>query len=423
MEMEGDKKDQNFGVMDIVPLSDFPDMRQSCVIHSNSGSVMTVPRENRLLRLYVQLGRNDQSNTSQIEAEHLTPEVILTYAKPILTPYNLDFHVCDWYSMYTVGQRLAPSFDYKQRIFLAGDAVHTHSPTLGQGMNVSMQDAYNLGWKICSVLGGESPPEILSTYTHERRLVAEELIQLDKEMMEFYCNGPSKHSREYQLFRAQFSEFLSGVSVTYKDTILVTDSVDGRNPPNNKKFAPQELRRNQNLAKYIIPGRRIPTHKVVCHAEAAVIQLLDVLPSNGKWRILVFGGNILSKAQSTKIEELGSFLHSLCLCYSPGQIPESTIEVILLHAAPREEIDILELHDVYHPGDEKLGWDYWKVLSDDASTFEDCGSAYEKFGVDKEQGCVVILRPDQHVSYIGGIDDHGAIERFFGRVLIPRRQV
>ena len=66
-----------------------------------------------------------------------------------------------WWSVYEIGQRLTDKFDdvpeeeiatRLPRVFIAGDACHTHSPKAGQGMNVSMQDAFNLGWKLVSVL-------------------------------------------------------------------------------------------------------------------------------------------------------------------------------------------------------------------------------------------------------------------------------
>ena len=57
-------------------------------------------------------------------------------------------------------------------VFIAGDACHTHSPKAGQGMNVSMQDAFNLGWKLASVLQRTCPPELLHTYSPSVRPIA-----------------------------------------------------------------------------------------------------------------------------------------------------------------------------------------------------------------------------------------------------------
>lgn len=64
------------------------------------------------------------------------------------------------------------------RILLAGDAAHVHSPAGGQGLNTSVQDAYNLGWKLGAVLGGTAPAALLDTYEAERRPVAADMLGL-----------------------------------------------------------------------------------------------------------------------------------------------------------------------------------------------------------------------------------------------------
>ncbi|MEV7941822.1 MULTISPECIES: FAD-dependent monooxygenase [unclassified Kitasatospora] len=64
------------------------------------------------------------------------------------------------------------------RVFLAGDAAHVHSPAGGQGLNTSVQDAYNLGWKLAAVLGGAAPDALLDTYEEERRPTAAAMLDL-----------------------------------------------------------------------------------------------------------------------------------------------------------------------------------------------------------------------------------------------------
>tara|TARA_R110002060_G_scaffold54401_2_gene65032 strand:+ start:230 stop:463 length:234 start_codon:yes stop_codon:yes gene_type:complete len=66
----------------------------------------------------------------------------------------MDFAETVWWSAYAIGQRLADHFSKDNRIFLTGDACHTHSPKAGQGMNVSLQDGFNIGWKLAAVLQG-----------------------------------------------------------------------------------------------------------------------------------------------------------------------------------------------------------------------------------------------------------------------------
>ncbi|WP_371680595.1 FAD-dependent oxidoreductase [Streptomyces sp. NBC_01276] len=82
-----------------------------------------------------------------------------------------------WASDFRPRAALADSFR-QGRIFLAGDAAHVHSPAGGQGLNTSVQDAYNLGWKLGAVLGGRAPESLLDTYEEERRPVAAEMLGL-----------------------------------------------------------------------------------------------------------------------------------------------------------------------------------------------------------------------------------------------------
>ncbi|MFJ5268501.1 FAD-dependent oxidoreductase [Streptomyces sp. NPDC088358] len=63
------------------------------------------------------------------------------------------------------------------RVFCAGDAVHRHPPSNGLGSNTSVQDAYNLAWKLAAVLRGQAAPALLDTYTDERAPVAERIVK------------------------------------------------------------------------------------------------------------------------------------------------------------------------------------------------------------------------------------------------------
>lgn len=142
-QLQGDSTDYIWGVLDIVPITDFPDIRQRCAIHSaNNGSVMVIPRENKLVRLYIQLQATEHAQSGgKADRSWITPDIILQSAQRILHPYKLDYSYCDWWTAYQIGQRVGDRFSLRERVFLAGDAVHTHSPKAGQGMNVSMQDS------------------------------------------------------------------------------------------------------------------------------------------------------------------------------------------------------------------------------------------------------------------------------------------
>ena len=179
--LKGDSANHAWGVMDVLVVTDFPDIRfKSLVQSADEGTVLIIPREGGyLVRLYVEM---DKLNPNErVFSRNITIEQLIAAAQRIFRPYTLDVKEVAWWSVYDIGQRLTDRFDDLKpeevasrlpSIFIAGDACHTHSPKAGQGMNVSMQDAFNLGWKLAAVLQGRSPASLLHTYSAERQAVA-----------------------------------------------------------------------------------------------------------------------------------------------------------------------------------------------------------------------------------------------------------
>jgi hypothetical protein len=99
-----------------------------------------------------------------------------------------------WASAFTMNARLADTYR-RGRVFLTGDAAHCHPPTGGQGLNTSVQDAYNLGWKLAAVLDG-APESLLSTYEQERRPIAEAVLGLSEKLLEAAKNRGTRRGRE-----------------------------------------------------------------------------------------------------------------------------------------------------------------------------------------------------------------------------------
>src|SRR5690554_6324420 len=114
------------------------------------------------------------------------------------------------------------------RVFIAGDACHTHSAKAGQGMNVSMQDAFNLGWKLASVIRGLSDESLLETYSSERQPVAKELIDFDREWSAMLAATPNDgeggvdpKAVEHYFVRA--GRYTAGVATRYAPALLTAD--------------------------------------------------------------------------------------------------------------------------------------------------------------------------------------------------------
>ena len=290
--------------------------------------------------------------------------------------------------------------------------MHTHSPKAGQGMNVSMQDTYNLGWKIGLVVKGLAKRSILKTYQSERRRIAQDLIEFDHKFSRLFSGRPAKDAAdEAGISMAEFKDafekggmFTSGLAVDYGASMLVAKAGDPLQQGDGTDVAPEtngigKLAAKLDLASNIALGKRIPSFQVLSQADARPWQLASWLKSDGSFRVIVFAGNLQSGEQRWRVETLGERLESsrsfLRRFTPPGQPVDSVIDLLLIHTAPRREVELLNLPNVFHPFDQKAGYNYDKVFVDDESYHEGHGHAYENYGVNKETGCVVIVRPDQ----------------------------
>jgi 2-polyprenyl-6-methoxyphenol hydroxylase-like FAD-dependent oxidoreductase len=94
---------------------------------------------------------------------------------------DIVVHEVFWASVYGLNARLADRYRVG-RVLLAGDAAHIHPPTGGQGLNTSIQDAYNLGWKLAAVLDG-APEDLIDTYEAERRPIAAGVLGLSTDLL------------------------------------------------------------------------------------------------------------------------------------------------------------------------------------------------------------------------------------------------
>jgi len=107
---------------------------------------------------------------------------------------NLTVHTVSWASAFHMNARLADRYSVG-RVFLVGDAAHSHPPTGGQGLNTSVQDAYNLGWKLGAVLRG-APSTLLDTYEEERRPVAQAMLGLATGLLAAMTRGEMRRGRD-----------------------------------------------------------------------------------------------------------------------------------------------------------------------------------------------------------------------------------
>ncbi|WP_136442647.1 FAD-dependent monooxygenase [Pacificoceanicola onchidii] len=406
--LHGDAAHQAWGVMDILANTDFPDVRQKCLIASaTEGNILILPREGGyLFRMYVEL---DKLRADERVAEKaFTQDDLIAAANRIMRPFSVDVKEVVWWSIYEIGHRLTDRFDdvpegegdtRTPRVFTAGDACHTHSPKAGQGMNVSMQDAFNLGWKLAHVLQGRAGPELLHSYSAERWAEAKRLIDTDHAWARIMSAPPGQSEldagdepRFVRAFKENL-EFTGGLAVKY----------DASNLIGAPTFQP--------LAKGQEIGKRFHSAPVVRVSDAKQMQLGHVAEADGRWRLYAFCG-----ARHDAVFDLARWLeHDARSPVVRGTRADEDIDAFLdLRAVFQESFDALSLDDLPRllmPIKGRLALqDREKVFCVD---HKGRGDIFDMRGIDRAQGCMVLVRPDQYIAHVLPLDEYDALSSFF----------
>ncbi|MEU7723161.1 FAD-dependent oxidoreductase [Streptomyces tibetensis] len=129
-----------------------------------------------------------------------------------------------WLSFYRPRTAMAERFR-QGRVLLAGDAAHVHPPGGGQGLNIGVQDAYNLGWKLGQVVGHRAPDTLLDSYEAERRAAAADTLDLSTRL--YRAGRRPQDTDEQARYRGRVCHLLS---VHYRDSELSTDVRERRSP-------------------------------------------------------------------------------------------------------------------------------------------------------------------------------------------------
>ncbi|NWK97504.1 3-hydroxybenzoate 4-monooxygenase [Sphingobium lactosutens] len=419
--LKGDSANQAWGVMDVLAVTDFPDIRLKAAIHSASeGSILIIPREGGyLVRLYIELDKLDENE--RISSKNVTADQLIAAANRILHPYTIDVKEIAWWSVYEIGQRVCDKFDdalddesgSHPRIFIAGDACHTHSPKAGQGMNVSMQDSFNLGWKLAAVLNGRSSPSLLHTYSAERRAIAQELIDFDREFAKMFSAAPKDADNpqgidpaEFQRYFIQHGRFTAGTATQYKPSMITLMS------------------KSQELARGFPVGMRFHSAPVIRFADAKSMQLGHVLEADGRWRILIFAHSHQPLVAGSPLLDLCHFLRedprSPLNKFTPrAEEVDSVFDVRAIFQQRHDEISVENLPALLLPRKGRHGLiDYEKAFCSDNHASRDIFAAR---GISRELGCAVIVRPDQYVAGVLSLAEADELVRFFDRFMLLTR--
>ncbi|MEW5863290.1 MAG: FAD-dependent monooxygenase [Pseudomonadota bacterium] len=415
--LHGDAAHQAWGVIDLLAVTDFPDWRMKSFVRSQrEGTLMVLPREGgHLVRVYVELDRLGENE--RVADRGLTAADIIAKAQRIFRPFTLAVKEIVWWSIYEIGHRLTDKFDdvpenevarRTPRVMLAGDACHTHSPKAGQGMNVSMGDTFNLGWKLILVLTGCAEPALLHSYSAERRGTAKALIEFDHTWARVVgagaddvVDGLPRVARDF----VRNLPFTCGLTVQYEPSALTG------------------LPTYQHLATGFPIGKRFHSAPVVRLADARPMHLGHCIEADARFRLFLF-------APAGDTGGPGGAIAALC-----DWLEHDAASPLRRHRAPGEDVDaVIDTRAVFQQGFRELEFtrmptllrphvgryglcDYEKIFCADLKRGEDI---FEMRGIDRERGCMVIVRPDQYVGDVLPLAAREELTAYFAGILRAR---
>jgi phenol 2-monooxygenase (NADPH) len=281
------------------------------------------------------------------------------------------------------------------RVFIAGDACHTHSAKAGQGMNVSMQDGFNIAWKLGHVLDGRAPASLLATYSAERQVIAKNLIEFDKQWSALMAakQDELEDPTELESFYVKTFEFPAGFMTQYEPSLVT---------------AADTL---QALAAGFPIGKRFKSAPLVRVCDGNPVQLGHHARADGRWRIYVF-----ADAEGSAVAELASWLTASAaspLAATPDGLDiDAWFDVKVIFQQPHAEVDLAQVPDVFLPRTGPFGLiDYEKVYAADPAS-----DIFEARGVARS-GAIVVVRPDQYVANVLPLTATAELAAFFAPIL------
>ncbi len=299
----------------------------------------------------------------------------------------------EWITGFRFHGRLAEHYRVG-RVFLAGDAAHIHSPAGAQGMNMGIQDAYNLGWKLALVLRGAGQPAILDSYEAERRPIAAGIVKTTDRGTRAALRMLALRSPILTKLRGQFVSFvadlgvlqgqimqtLGQVRVGYPDSPIVAEhhsSVWTAELGSRKDERPR-LSDWMQFADGPGPGRRVPD------LELADGTLLDLLQGTTH-TLFLFDG---SAATSAGYANLDSIAERVMRRYG----------------------DLVRIHVVVPSAERPADLRWSHVLLDPESAL------HAHFGCGSEG--LYLIRPDGYVGFRSQPADEPALLRYLERIFM-----
>jgi hypothetical protein len=352
----------------------------------------------------------------------------------VLKPYTISWDRIEWYSVYPIGQGISEKYTLDERVFMGGDACHTHSPKAGQGMNTAFLDAVNLAWKIHHVEKGFATRSILSTYESERKLIAETLLDFDARYAKLFStrlpsagevagasdtSSPVEENEFIKTFKAS-CEFTSGYGVAYLPNAI---NWGNEHPAQHPLFLDHGKGTSLRTGRYLGPAT------VTRVVDANVVHLEQQIPLNGSYRIYIMAGTPSKTA--TALKDLAKHIQNPTSFYSIFAYKDTSVDryhevhnphsnfvsVCTVFNAKRADIEIAEmLPPVFaRYRDHVFADDIWDQRVPDAKA-----AAHAKMGLNEDEGGIVVVRPDGYVGVVIKLEEGSgtcdALNKYFGAI-------
>jgi 3-(3-hydroxy-phenyl)propionate hydroxylase len=330
------------------------------------GYMMVIEMPNDIVRTFISVPDQDPKRR-----ETTLQEVNETLNR--LSGLDAELYDPTWVALFRVNHRAAARFR-EGRVFLAGDAAHEHVPIGGQGMNTSIQDAFNLAWKLAYVMQGKARAELLDTYQTERHPVAENLLSgTDQAYTRLLKAGDLGHAAI-----RLFGPFLLGSDLVRQKMRNTLEEIDI-----HYRSSPLTLELGGTAGP--AAGDRMLDAPVVAMPELETRQLRDVLRGT-RWNLLAFSGEQSDPvATSAMAEESARLIR---------RFPEALQGRMIVggyRAAVAETGGVPVLLDPMN-------------------------QVHELFGV--REGCFYLVRPDQYIGARCSASDVGALTEYLEKILL-----
>ena len=324
--------------------------------------------ENDRIRVFIAQPITDASNRSDPTLDEIQALMREVAAEDVELSHPF------WLSRVRVQRRLAARF-HEGRTFLAGDSGHVHVPMGGQGMNTGMQDAFNLAWKLASVIKGNAQETLLDSYNNERHPVAESLLKgTDLTFRNFSEPSALLQSAVQLLGPVAFS-----LDLIQSRVVTTLSELD----INYKKSSP--IAEDHRTGSGIIAGERALDAPVVTLPTKETQTLFEIFRGT-HWTLLLFSGHEATAQTLQQLTELGDTLSTV---YGSS----ITSHLVLAKVAPPRS----------------LTWSGSILM--DSERF-----VHEKYGV--SAASLYLVRPDGYVGFRGPLATAKNLRAYLERILL-----